>query len=96
MQIDPIAAALRRDAELLLAEAPPLDTAGAWHRVRMSRAARLQQVLDHCAWGLRLGVVVLLVGALASAPRTALAVLPALILVGWLTTGIAAPLRRLP
>ncbi|WP_066795430.1 hypothetical protein [Sphingomonas soli] len=93
MHDDPVIAALRRDAALLREEAPPLDTSAAWHRMRAARAARLQRVLNGCAWGLRLGLAAALAGACAIAPRTALGLLPALGLLFWLSTGIATPFR---
>lgn len=93
MHDDPLIAALRRDAELLREQAPVLDTAAAWHRMRAARAARLQRILNWCALGLRVGLAALLAGALAIAPRTALGLLPALALLGWLSIGISAPFR---
>jgi hypothetical protein len=94
MHDDPIAMALRRDAELLREQAPPINVAEAWHRMRAEHAARLRRALDYCGWAVRFGLMALLAAAAAIAPRTALALLPALALLGWLTSGLCTPLGR--
>jgi hypothetical protein len=88
MHDDPIAMALRSDAERLLAEAPAPDAARMWHAMQAARAARLARLMNLCGWGLRAGLVLVLALAAAIAPRTALGLLPAVALIGWLTSGI--------
>jgi len=92
MPIDPIAAALRRDAELLRELAPPSDVAAAWQAVRTAQARKLLWIITLCGWGLRVLLTLVALGLALLAPDLlAGAVLP-LVLVGWLSSGICAPL----
>jgi len=92
MNDDPIAAALRRDAELLLDLAPAPDAAALWHKVRRARSKRIQRVMDICGWSLRATVAIAFGGVALSAPEALPALIVPLALVGWLSTGICTPL----
>ena len=96
MPADPIALALRRDAEALLEKAPPANAAAAWHAVRAARARKLETALRRAGWGLRI-VVATLAAVLAALEPAALAgaVLPLLLTV-WLTSAMCARVMGAP
>lgn len=90
MPADPIARALRRDAEALLKAAPRPNAAAAWHAVRVARAQKVQRALFWSGWGLRAAVAAI-AAALAALAPTALAGAGApLLLVVWLSSAMCA------
>jgi hypothetical protein len=92
MNDDPVPAALRRDAEMLLALAPRPNAAALWHQVRRERAARLRRIIDICGWSVRAaGAAAALWLALAAPTALPLALGP-LALAAWLSTGICTPI----
>jgi len=91
MPNDPISAALRRDAALLL-DLAPVPNAAAWHAVRAARARRLSWIMSLCGWGLRALLLVAAIGLVLLAPSLLLGAAVPLALVGWLSSGMCAPL----
>ncbi|HEU0099335.1 MAG TPA: hypothetical protein VFQ67_11245 [Allosphingosinicella sp.] len=92
MNDDHVRAALRRDAESLLLQAPPPDAAALWHRIRRERARRLKRIADICGWSVRAGIAGAGLGVALWAPGSLPAFIGPLVLVGWLSTGICTPI----
>ncbi len=92
MNDDPVRAALRRDAEMLLDLAPPSDAASLWHEVQRARARRLKRIIDLCGWSVRAGAACAALGVAFWAPDALPVFAGPLALVGWLTTGICTPI----
>lgn len=104
MPADPIAFALRRDAEALLDLAPRPDAAAAWHAVRMARAHKLERMLRRSGWALRGAVAAIAAAVAILAPDALAGAGVPLVLVVWLTSAMCSPVgsnpavnpRRLP
>lgn len=84
---------MRAEAERVGAQAPPPNSAAAWHAARRARAMRLHHLFNVAGWGIRGGVAGLL-GLTIWMDPSALpaAALPSLLLL-WLSGGAV---RRAP
>ena len=91
MHDDPIAAALRRDAELLLEIAPAPDAARLWHAVRAARGRKIQRLINLCGWSLRGAIALAVLGVGSLAPHALASAAVPLLLIAWLTSGMCAP-----
>lgn len=91
MDNDPIATALRRDAEMLLKLSPAPDASALWHRAQRARAQRIQRIMNMCGWGLRVAIALVFAGVAVFAPHALVELLLPLALIGWLSTGICSP-----
>ena len=94
MDDDLIAAALRRDAEMLDKLAPAPDASAMWHRAQQRRVQRIRRIMDICGWGLRAVLVLVFAGVAAAAPHALVELALPLAVVGWLSTGICSPLFK--
>jgi hypothetical protein len=93
MNEDPIAAALRRDAALLLERAPAPNAAAVWHAVRRERARRVRLIIDICGWGLRAAIAGIFILVAVAEPDALAKLGGPLVLIGWLSRGMCSPIR---
>jgi hypothetical protein len=92
MDEDPIRAALKRDADMLLALAPRPDAAAMWQEIRRARAERLKRIIDICGWSVRAAVAASAAGVALAAPDALPLFVGPLALAAWLSTGICTPI----
>lgn len=92
MENDSIAAALRRDAELMRDFAPVINAAALWNKVQRGRAQRLRRIMNLCGWALRASLLLVIVAVTLLAPQALSEFVLPLMLVGWLSAGICSPL----
>jgi hypothetical protein len=91
MHDDPVAAALRRDAALLLERSPAPDAAALWHTIQRARMRRIRLIMDVGGWSLRAVIVAAVPGFAFFAPDALLKLAVPLALVGWLSRGMCSP-----